>query len=316
MQDALRSDQIIIGWSEAAELLDPSLEWEAFRDVVRKRYYRTERNPRKAGNAAGHLWRFIREMKPGDLVVIPYGAEFYVAEVTSPATHDPNLVDDDTAFRRKVKWLNDKRPIPRGLARSSLQSRMKIQGTCAWATDVLEEIKDCLALALGSKAPTFDTDLHDRLVREALQEIRSGRLNDFGFESLLKRVLEGLGAEEVRIIPRAQDKGADLLATFRVAGAFRLRVAVQAKHYRPEPPVGADVVDQLIKGIEAESAELGKVVTSGTIADSAVQRAAEYYEDKGIKIELVDGLQLATLIVEHGLSRAGGVSGRTTEHGR
>ncbi|MEK7768321.1 MAG: restriction endonuclease, partial [Pseudomonadota bacterium] len=95
---------------------------------------------------------------------------------------------------------------------------------------------------------------------------------------------------------------ADVLATFRVAGAFRQVVAVQAKHWQPNPPVGKEVVEQLIKGIEAESANLGMVITSGSISDEAVQAAENYFEEKGIKIELVDGEQFAKLIVEHGIS--------------
>src|SRR5439155_11221457 len=97
-------------------------------------------------------------------------------------------------------------------------------------------------------------------------ELRSGRIENFGFERLIQTVLRGLGASEVRIVPRSEDKGADLVAVFRVAGAFQQRVAVQAKHWQPEPPVGRDVVEQLIRGIEAEAANLGMVITSGSIS--------------------------------------------------
>lgn len=81
-------------------------------------------------------------------------------------------------------------------------------------------------------------------------------------------------------------------------------IAIQAKHYAPDPPVSVDAVQQLIRGIEAESADLGMVVTSGTISEEAANLAGSYYEEKGVKIELIDGVQLATLIVERGLSAA------------
>lgn len=54
------------------------------------------------------MWRFIREMNVGDLVVVPHGSEFYVAEVSGPAMYDESKVEEDTAYRRNVKWLNDK----------------------------------------------------------------------------------------------------------------------------------------------------------------------------------------------------------------
>ncbi len=299
--EALKENQIIIGWANADGLLEPNLTWEQFREIIRETYYTSESNLRKAGAAAGHMWRFIREMNKGDLVVVPYGAEFYVAEVGGSATYDPQKTDDDTSYRRSVKWLNDKKPIRRDIAKSALISRMKTQGTCAYATDLLTEIKECLQIASSGQTPTFQTDLQSRLIRETLTELRSGRMDSFGFERLIQTVLTGLGADDARIVPRSQDKGADILATFRVAAAFRQIVAIQAKHWQPEPPVGKEVVEQLIKGIEAESANLGMIITSGAISVEAAMTAEQYYEDKGIKIELIDGEQFAKLIVENGI---------------
>lgn len=299
--EALRENQIIIGWAYAEGLLNPKLRWEQFREILKKAYYSEEPTLRKAGAAAGNMWRFIWDMKPDDLVVVPYGREFYVARIIGPATYGSAKADDDTSYRRSVEWLNKKMPISRQIARSALISRMKTQGTSADATDLLEEIQECLSLAGKGQKPKFESDLQARLIREVLAELQGGRMESFGFERLIANVLSGLGAEEVRIIPRSQDKGADLIAIFRVAGVFQQVVAVQAKHWRPEPPVGRDVVEQLIRGMEAESATLGMVVTSGSIGDDAVQAAEKYFEEKGIRIELVDGEQFAKLIVEHGI---------------
>jgi restriction endonuclease Mrr len=43
------------------------------------------------------------------------------------------------------------------------------------------------------------------------------------------------------------------------------------------------------------------VVTSGTISEAAVQAAETYFEQKGIKIELLDGELFAKLMVEYGI---------------
>ncbi|MBA3354724.1 MAG: hypothetical protein H0U18_02050 [Pyrinomonadaceae bacterium] len=128
MPDALAADQIIIGWSHSEGLLDESLTWEQFRQIIRDTYYSDEATLRKAGAAAGHMWRFVREMKPGDLVVVPYSTDFYVAELAGSGVYLQDHEDDDTAYRRPVKWLNDKKPIARKLARSALLSRMKFMG--------------------------------------------------------------------------------------------------------------------------------------------------------------------------------------------
>ncbi len=298
---ALEANQIIIGWSRAEGLLDLALSWKQFREIVRRAYYADAPSLRKAGSAAGNLWCFIREMKLGDLVAVPYGPQFYVAKVTGEATRDPALVEEDTAYRRSVEWLNDKTAIPRTLARSALLSRMKHRGTCAYAADLVGEIQECIYLASRGEVHTFLSDLHAHLVCEVQEQMLSGRIEDFGFERLIQTVLRSLGAEEVHVVARTLDQGADLIATFRSAGVFQQKIAVQAKHWRPDPPAGRDVVDQLIRGIEAEAANLGMLITSGSISDDAFAAAATYSEETGIGIELVDGEQFAKLIVEHGV---------------
>lgn len=298
---ALSDNQIIIGWAKAKGLLDKNLPWKKFRTIISQTYYANEDSLRKAGSASGHMWRFIREMNIGDLIVVPHGTNFYIAEVSGDTTHDELKIPEDTAYRRNVKWLNNKKPIPRLLAKSALISRMKIQGTCAHANDLLSEIKECISLSKSGEKPTFQSDLQSKLIEETLNEIRGGRIDSFGFENLIRDVLKNLGAEESKVVPRNQDKGADIVATFKIAGFFRQIIAVQAKHWKPKPPVGKDVVKQIIKGIAAESANLGMIITSGTISDEATSEAEQYFEKEGIKIELVDGEQFAKIIIEHGI---------------
>ena len=218
-------------------LVNEKLSWKEFRKILSDTYYKNEDNLRRAGSASGHMWRFIREMNEGDLVVVPHGSKFYLAKVTEPATYNDSKIDDDTAYRRKVKWLNQKNAIPWKLAKAALISRMKNQGTCARATDLLPEIKDCFELSKEGAKPTFQEDLKLRLVDETIDEIRSGRMDDRGFERLVKDILVGLGAVEARRIPQKDDKGADIVATFIIAGTSPKVLAVQAKHWKPHPPV-------------------------------------------------------------------------------
>ena len=299
--DALQDDQLIIGWAKAEGLDNPGLDWEAFREIVSNTYHPDEDDYKKAGAAAGNLWRFIRDCQEDDWVVVPYGPEFYVAEVTGPVTYDKARVDDDSAYRRNARWLNDKRSMPRNMARSALVARMKARQTCVNATDLIPLIDECLKLAESGDKPAFHRDLRESLVEATLKEIRSGRMESHGFERLVSDVLKRLGAVEARVVARNQDKGADILATYEIANVFQQEVAVQAKHWKPEPPAGRDVVEQLIRGMEAEAVDLGMVVTSGTISEEAEQCAVKYSEERGTRIELVDGEQLAGLIVDHGI---------------
>ena len=204
-------------------------------------------------------------MKEEDLVVVPSGQGFYVARVSGPATHDELQVENDTAFRRQVEWLNNGQSIPRNFAKSAQISRMKSKGTSANAGGLVGDIKDCLTLAGSGDEPSFVTDLQNDLKNVTLEALRCGHMDDRRFEELIETVLRRLGAVDTRIVPRINDEGIDIFATFLIAGIFRQIVGIQVKHYQPEPPVGAEVVCQLTQGIEksSEKVMLGIVITSG-----------------------------------------------------
>jgi predicted Mrr-cat superfamily restriction endonuclease len=300
LPEALETNTLIIGWAKVAGLLNKDLEWSNFREIIRSEYYTHDETLRRAGAATGHMWRFIKEMEKGNLVVVPYGDAFYVAKVTGDAFFVADKQDEDSAYRRPVEWLNNKQSIPRSYAKAALISRMKIHGTSARASDLLDDIRECLRISKSDRVPSFHKDLQSRLVTQTLEELRSGRLDSFKFEILIRDLLENLGAKKAEVIFRQKDKGADIVATFLVADTFPLTVAVQAKHWQPDPPVKRDVVDKLKEGMEEESADLGMVVTTGTFSDDAIKAATEYFDDWGIRIELVDGEQFAKMIVEHG----------------
>jgi restriction endonuclease Mrr len=130
-------------------------------------------------------------------------------------------------------------------------------------------------------------------------ELRQGRLDDYQCEGLVKGLLESMGAREARIVPRNKDKGADIVATFLVAGVFKITVAVQVRHWQPEPAVQPCHIDELIRGMEAESADLGLFITTGAFSEEAERHA------EGKHVELVDGEMLAAMLLESGAFKAG-----------
>lgn len=95
------------------------------------------------------MWLFIRQMKKGDLVVVPAGPVFYVGEVVSDeAFYDETKREEDSAYRREAKWLNNRQSIPRtAVAGSALASRMKARSTCVRAENLVDEIEACLKAA-------------------------------------------------------------------------------------------------------------------------------------------------------------------------
>ncbi len=302
VSEALESNNLIIGWSKARGLLNPELDWIRFRQIVHDCYYSTDKDYKRSSRGAGSLWAFIREMSEGDLVVVPHRAVFYIAQVIGPAYYDETKIEDDTAYRRPVEWLNNKTPIPRQWTRAALQSRMKAFHTCIYANDLVPEIKEVLQLSRAGEKPAFHTDLRKRLIQEAQKEICSGRLESYSFESLVASLLSAMGSTNVRIVPRNLDKGVDILADFSLANVFKFTIGVQTKHfYKPQPPVGPEAVEYFASGLEAENLTFGMFVTAGSFSQEAIKKKEEIEDSKGLRIELIDGEQLSSLIIETGL---------------
>ena len=147
--EALETNHLIIGWARAKGLLNPDLDWVSFRQIIHDEYHPGAETLHGAGRDAGKMWQFIREMKKGDLVVVPAGPDFYVGEVAcDEAFYDETKTEEDSAYRRTVKWLNSGQSIPRSaVAGSALAERMTMRPTCVRAGDLVNEIEACLNAA-------------------------------------------------------------------------------------------------------------------------------------------------------------------------
>ncbi len=303
MEEALNNNVLMVGWAEIPPEAAFNFDWYDLREEIRKTYRPDDTNYYKAGRATGNLWRFLREMKQGDWVVVPYGDGFYVAEIAGEAFFDETKIEDDSAYRMPVKWLNEKKPISRKQAKASLQSRMKCYHTCAYAEDIVEEIYDALICAPKEadtgKTSGFTDDLRNILVDKTIEEIKTGKINDRGFEGLIASLLKSRGAREVQIVPRQYDKGVDVIATFSVLSNIEISLGVQARHHNGE--TGKAAVENLCRGMVEEGLQFGWVVTSAEFSEEAIQTSEKMMEEKGFEIELIDGVHLASLVVDGGL---------------
>jgi len=146
LPEAMRTNELILGWSEAQGLLNPKLTWETFRQIIKVTY---ALNPRQAGVQAQSLWIFIREMKKGDLVIIPYGHQFYLAQVEGDAYYMPQKVSEDRAYRRPVKWLNNYQPFFRKDTSPQLRKALRAQQTCTRSDRLLAEVNQLAGIEQG-----------------------------------------------------------------------------------------------------------------------------------------------------------------------
>lgn len=99
-----------------------------------------------AGLACGSLWKIIKGLKIGDIVLSPSGEGFYyVGTIVSDYYYVPNT---DLPHRRKINWMNQvimRRDMSKGLQHSTGSI-----GTCCDITNYATEIDSLITLGPGS----------------------------------------------------------------------------------------------------------------------------------------------------------------------
>jgi predicted Mrr-cat superfamily restriction endonuclease len=294
---AIHDHDLILGFSSADNLIG-EVDWNKFRQRLRLAYPHLQNNNHRLGNAAGNLWRFIHDMAIGDYAVIPDSGQFYVGKVKGPARYEVNHTDDDTAHRRSVEWQNNEQPIPRGHASARLQSRMKAYQTIVWANEFTEEIEALLRHG-GQEVPTVGDEIA-QAVREALRrQLQEGRMNDRLFERFVAALMRKIGCNEVRIVSRNVDKGADIVA---IHSGLNVTLAIQVKfHNDCRGQTDSRCIEQLAAGMDKESADLGWAVTLSSFDENAQEIAEKLRSERNLLIRLIDGDELVKMAVEHGL---------------
>lgn len=302
----LREGVLILGWSEIEGPEESEGYWD-FRDRVKSAYYSNDPTFRRAGRAASAIWQFSNEFREGDLVLVPLHKTFRIARITSEKSRYERHWggQEDSAHTRSVEWIRDGHKYPRGEVRTELRRKLKYRGTIARVTEHSDEIDDVVRRSPDQLGPKFKATLRERMVATALEELREGYLEDYGFELLAQVVLEAMGVDDSNVIARKLDKGTDILAEYSIHGYLRSRVSIQVKHW--DGVAGKEPIDQLLRGMDRDGSSSGIVVTTATFSEDAREYVDEIGQGEnaggGRTIELIDGDDLAGLIVDFGLER-------------
>lgn len=273
-----------------------------------------------------NLWRFLNEMKKGDIVVVPLPYSFDVYRIADDTVYNnanmkQNLWVDwngnkasldhkgypanadgrqiDMGFYRKVEPVAV--DIPRSdYAEQALYSRLKIQQTNANITDLRYEVEKAVA-RYKEGCPinlrnTFTTEAA-KLLRDQIRNL----LNDKKLEDLVKWYMEQLGAEAIIPPKNAAGKSegdADVIATFERLNNFT--ILIQAKAHKDFTNEWA--VEQITmykrtmeKKRQLSSAQLWVISTCDGFNNEAEHMAEEY------DVRLVNGLEFAKMLVENGV---------------
>ena len=142
-------------------------------------------------------------------------------------------------------------------------------------------------------------ELRKTLADDLLEKVRSG--TDKFFEHLVVDLLVAMGyggsqADRGRVVGKSGDGGIDGVIQEDRLGLDM--IYVQAKKW--QNPVGPDEIRKFVGSLGERKAHKGVFITSGAFTSGAGQAA----EKANAKVVLIDGEQLAQLMIDHGVGVA------------
>ena len=285
----LKKKYIAIGWSKVGNLGGLQANREAFKAKVAEVY--PDKKPGAIPNNAGQLFRFIHEMKLGDLVVFPskQDRQVHIGEVSSSYTYDP-ILEEGYPNLRSVKWL---RALPRTHftqgALYEIGSAMSLFQVKTYAEEFRAALDGKIALqpvvkdeTVALVAEDIEETTRDFILKQLAQELKGHPLAEF-----VAHLLSTMGYR-TRVSPEGPDGGIDIVAHKDELGFEPPIIKVQVKS--SEGSIGDPVTSALYGKVD--SGEFGLLVTLGTFT-----KQAKNFATSKSNLRLIDGNELVELVL-------------------
>jgi restriction system protein len=291
---------VAIGWPEIGDARQFAASREPFKAALRKAY--PTESEGKIPVWAGQLYRFVHEMKSGDVIIYPSKQDRMVniGRFTDALAFDYHA-SAEFPNRRGVTWLAH---VPRDTFR---QSALNEIGSALTVFQVKTHVEDFLAQlpggATATSTKTIDEDVEaddtiavtsavrqaktstdDFIIRRLMSE-----LTGYAFEDFVAHLLICMGYN-ARVTEKSGDGGVDVIAHTDPLGLQPPIIKVQCK--RTTGSSGEPEVTQL-RGTLGEG-EFGLFVNLGSYS-----HAARLLERNSPKIRLINGMQLVALVKEN-----------------
>lgn len=290
----LKENVVAIGWHEVGDLGALAPDRDAFKARVAACYPRA-----KAGaipNYAGQLFRFVHEIKPGDLVVYPSKAQrrIHIGEIVGDYRY---AAGDGTGYpnRRAVRWL---REFPRthfsqgalyeiGSAMSLFQVRnhadefrRALQGQTPAALPAIPLDEDETVAAVAAE---IEESTRDFVLKRLAQELKGEPLEGF-----VVHLLQCMGYQARQT--RKNEPSVDVIAHKDPLGLEPPIIKVQVKS-STDTATHKDV--SALFGTLSQG-EYGLFITLGSYSPHS-----RSYEQSKANLRLIDGVELADLVFAH-----------------
>lgn len=283
---------ITIGWHEFGDASVVAPNREAFKAV-----FAAAMPDSKPGNipvSAGQIFRFIHEMKIGDVIIFPskYDRMINIGEISGAYEYRPEL-SAEYPHRRAVTW---RRHISRG---EFSQTALYEVGSALTLFRVTSHAEEFLAALAGHPAPATEKDdapaatFIAEQFEESTEDFVIKRLKQaqsaYEFEHFVAHLLECMGYH-ARVTKASGDGGVDVIAHRDELGFEPPIIKVQCKQTLGTS--GRPDVQKLFGAIERE--EKGLFITLGTFSPDA-----RTFEQSKSNLRLIDGRALVELIYSH-----------------
>lgn len=288
----LDQKKIALGWSEMGDLKKLPADREGFKKKVAECYPKDK--PGSWPGSAGQLFRFVYEMKIGDIVVWPsrMDKKIHIGEVTGDYTFQ---LAESNGFphQRSVKWLKTIDRINFSQAALyEIGSAMSFFQVRNYAEDFTKALSGGDG-GIGKIIPVDpgpSPDELEQITKDFILKILSTEMKGFPLEDFIAHLLEKLGYR-TRISKHGGDEGIDIIAHKDELGFEPPIIKVQVKSRNDT--VKQDEVAALF-GRLAGANEVGLFVTLGRYA----AQARSFARGKE-KLRLIDGDELVDLIFDH-----------------
>ncbi|MEV0648234.1 restriction endonuclease [Phytomonospora sp. NPDC050363] len=297
---------ISIGWPVLGDLAALGGTREAVKARVAEAF--PDWHPNKTALIAGMLWRFVRVLQPGDLVVYPHKPDstLYFGRIAGDYAHLPGEAVHPN--RRTVDWLPGG-GVPRTAfsqaARYEIGSSLTLFEVKKHKAEFLRHLDGTVAPSASASPPAPasdealteaaavipDAERIETYTRDFVIETLMTRLEGVDFEHFVAHLLNAMGYR-TQVTTASGDGGVDIIAHRDPLGLEPPIIKVQCK--RTAGTIGGPDVRGLIGTLSSHGGELGLFVTLG-----AYSKDAQYESRARRDLRLVNGRELVDLVFEH-----------------
>lgn len=288
----LKKHCIAIGWTRIGDASTIKPDRESFKAKVAALY--SDAKPGAIPNYAGQLFRFVHEMKPGDLVIYPSkrDRQVHLGRIEGGYEYDAKS-EIGYPHRRKVTWLKD---VPR----THFSQGALYEIGSAMSLFLVKNYADEYRAALESKAVAPMPVAQDESVAAVAEDIEettrdfvlkrlAQELKGHPFADFIAHLLNAMGYR-TRVSPEGPDGGIDIVAHRDELGFEPPIIKVQVKS--SEGSIGQPDVSALYGNVGPQ--EFGLLVTLGRFTPQA-----KAFAKSRSNLRLVDGDDLVKLVFDH-----------------